>query len=194
VTLRDRRALVLGGTVVAVAVGFLRVLPWGVRRVVTASVELRERSRLLEHARADLAAAGELRDSTAVLTRGLVALAAKLLAGNSAAEATADLSGRLNLAASRSQANLERLDSVPDSVIAGRLRRLSVHVALECDVRGLAGLLHAVETGDAALTVVDLQVAAADPASGGSQAEVLKVEITVAGWYVAERERAMGSQ
>lgn len=192
-TPRDRHALLLGGAVVAAAVCFLRVLPWGVKRVVAASVQLGERSRLLEHARADLASAGELRDSTAALTRSLVALAPQLLTGNSAAEATADLSGRLNLAASRSQANLQRLDPVPDSVIAGRLRRLSAHVALECDIRGLAGLLHAVEAGDAALTVLDLQVAAADPASGGSQPEVLKVEITVAGWYVGERDRVRGS-
>src|SRR5438477_4204640 len=38
----------------------------------------------------------------------------------------ADLSGRLNLAASRNQVKLERTDQVTDSMVAGRLRRVLV--------------------------------------------------------------------
>src|ERR687888_267177 len=119
-TERDRRALLLGGAIVLGAVLLLRVLPWGVRRVLAAEAELRDRGALLARARADLAEAALLRDSAAALSQALVGLAPKLLSGATPAEAAADLSGRINLAASQSAAKLERVDQVPDSGVAGR--------------------------------------------------------------------------
>ena len=77
--------------------------------------------------RSDLADAPLLRDSAGVLTRAVVSLAPKLLSGDTPAEALADLSGRLNLAASRNRAKLERTDQLSDSALACRLRRVRAH-------------------------------------------------------------------
>jgi type II secretion system (T2SS) protein M len=182
-TARDRKALRVGGAVALAAFLLLRILPWGARGTARALGDLRQRAGLLAHARAELAGAAELRDSGAVLSRALVALAPRLLSGATAAEAAADLSGRLNLAAGRNQAKVERLDPVPDSAAAGRLRRARLHAAIETDVRGLVAFLRSVELGDAALTVMDLRVVAPDPTAERGP-EILEVEVTVSGWYL----------
>ncbi|HEV8265792.1 MAG TPA: type II secretion system protein GspM [Gemmatimonadales bacterium] len=195
-TARDRRALLLGAAVVGAAVLGLRVLPWAVRSAAGAYAELRERAALLARAREELAGVAVLRDSTAVLTRAVVALAPQILEGGSAADAGADLSGTVSLAATRAPAKLERLDALPDSTGAGggRLGCVRVHVALETDVRGLAAFLKAIDDGDAVLAVEDLRVVAPDPGSADRIPEILKVEVTVSGWYLKARETGNGKR
>src|SRR5690242_10881976 len=127
----------LGGAAVLGAVLLLRVLPWGVKRALAAETGLHERAALLARARADLVDAGVLRDSAAQVGQALVGLAPRILSGNSAADAVADLSGRVNLVVSGHQAKLERVDPVRDSVRAGRLRRVTLRAGFECDVHGL---------------------------------------------------------
>ena len=174
-TPRDRRALLLGGAVVIGAVLILRLLPWTVRTAVAGEAGLRERAALLARTRADLAKAGELRDSAVQLGQALVGLAPRILSGSSAAEAIADLSGRVNLAASSHEAKLERVDAVPDSVIRGRLHRASLRAAFECDVRGLVGVVQALEFGKVPLALQELRVTAVDVGSGDKSAEALRV-------------------
>ena len=192
-TPRDRRALVLGGTTVLAAVLLVRVLPWTVRSALAAEAGLRERAVLLARARADLTDAATLRDSAAQLGQALIGLAPRILSGNSAAEAVADLSGRVNLAASGHQAKLERVDPVPDTLSRGRLRRATLRAAFECDVRGLVGVLEAVEFGKVALAVRELRVTALDAGSPEKNPEILRVEMTVAGWYLEGRETGNGN-
>ncbi len=187
-TVRDRRALFLGGAVTVGAVVLLRILPWTVRSTLAAEATLRERAVLLGRARVNLAGASDLRDSAAALGVALVGLAPKILSGGTATEATADLSGRVNLAVSGHQAKLERADPVPDSARARRLRRATVRAAFESDIRGLAGVLQALEFGKAALTVRELHVVAVDPGSPDRNPEVLRVELMVAGWYLESGE------
>ena len=186
-TTHDRRALLLGGTVVAVAVLVLRILPWGMNRGLAATAELRERVTLLAHARAELADAPWLRDSAARITQALVGLAPKLLTGESVAEASADLSAQMNLVASRNNARLELVDVLPDSARAGRLRRARVHVAFETDIRGLVEVLQAIATANTTLVVHELHIGAPDPGSPERLPEILKVEMTIGGWFVATR-------
>ena len=88
-TFRDRRALLIGGLAVGLAVLTLRVLPWLIRRASMAYSQLQEHATLLARTREELATLTELRDSTAVLTRALVALAPQVLSGSTAAEAGA---------------------------------------------------------------------------------------------------------
>jgi hypothetical protein len=163
----------------------LRLLPWILRSAIAAERGLRERAALLARARADLAEAALLRDSAVQLGQALVGLAPKILSGNSSAEAVADLSGRVNRAASDYQAKLERVDPVADSTIAGRLHRATLRAAFECDVRGLVGLLEALEFGKAVVSLRDLRVTAADPSSADRTPEVLRVELTVTAWFLA---------
>ncbi len=175
------------------AVVALRVAPWGIARAVAAERELRERATLLARARADLGDAPLLRDSAGVLTHAVVALAPKLLSGDTPVEALADLSGRLNLAASRNQAKLERTDQLTDSLAAGRLRRVRVRTALEGDIRGVMGFLRTIELGDAVLTIEEARIVAADPSSGEQVPEILRVEVTVTGWFLVRRETVKDS-
>ncbi|HVH66651.1 MAG TPA: type II secretion system protein GspM [Gemmatimonadales bacterium] len=185
-TERDRRALLLGGGVVLASVVVLRVLPWSVRSALAAESGLRERATLLARARVDLIDASVLRDSAVQLGQALVGLAPKILSGTSAAEAVADLSGRVNLAASGHQAKLERVDPVLDSVARGRLHRATLRAAFECDVRGLVGVLQALEFGKAALSVRELHVTAMYASSPDRAPEVLRVEMTVTGWFLVD--------
>jgi hypothetical protein len=141
-----------------------------------------------------LSDAAVLRDSAVQLGAALVGLAPKILSGNSAADAVADLSGRVNLAVSGHQAKLERVDAVPDSTAAGRLRRVTLRAAFECDVRGLAGVLEALEFGKVVLSLRELRVTAVDAASPDKLPEVLRVEMSVAGWYLGNRESGIGNR
>ena len=190
-TQRDRRALLVGGTVVIAAVFVFRVLPWTVRSAVAAETRLREQAVLLARARVDLDDATLLRDSAAELSRALVGLAPRILSGSSAAEAIADLSGRVNLAGSTHQAKLERVDPLPDSALAGRLHRVALRIAFECDVRGLVGVLQELEFGKAALAVRELRVTAVDAASPDKSPEVLRVNLTVTGWFLIRTETGL---
>ncbi len=193
-TARDRRALILGGVVVAAAVLSLRAVPWGVRRAAGSYVELRERAGLLARTREEMTSLPTLRDSAAMLSQALVALAPQLLSGSTAAEAGSDLSGRMNLAAARAPARVERLDPMPDSTSNGRLGRVRVRASLETDVRGLVALICAIDAGDEVLRLEELHVEASDPAAVNRGPEILKVEVTVSGWYVKPREAANGKR
>jgi len=176
--------------VVLAAVLVLRVVPWTVRSALAAETALREQDALLARARADLADASTLRDSAVQLGQALVGLAPKILTGNTVADAVADLSGRVNLAGSGHQAKLERVDPVPDSTVAGRLHRVTLHAAFECDVRGLVGVLQTLAFGKAALAVREVRVTAVDIASPEKSPEVLRFELTVSGWFLASAEKA----
>lgn len=182
-TARDRRALMLGGGVVLTAVLVLRLLPWGARSVLGAEAGLRERATLLARSRADLADFATLRDSAARVSQALVGLAPKILSGTTAAEAIADLSGQLNLVISGHQAKIERVDPVPDSAAAGRLHQVMLRAGFECDVRGLAGVLESLAFGQVVLPLRELRVTAVDVGSADKVSEVLRVEMTVTGWY-----------
>jgi len=186
-TPRDRRALLLGGVVIATAVLSLRVLPSLIRHASGAYAQLHEHAALLARTREEMASLPTLRDSAATLSQALVALAPQLLSGSTAAEAGSDLSGRMNLAAARAPARVERLDPMPDSTGNGRLGRVRVRAALETDVRGLIALLRAIDAGDEVLRLEDLHVEAPDPAAVNRGPEILKVEVTVSGWYVKPR-------
>jgi hypothetical protein len=152
-TERDRKALRAGAAIIATAIVFLRLVPLGTRQLQKELTDLRARTTLLAHARTELDAAADLRDSARVLSQRLVQLGPALLSGSSAAEAVSDLSGRLNLAAVRSPAKVERLDAVSDTMTTGRLHRVSLHAALETDVRGLLAFLSAIDAGDPVVTV-----------------------------------------
>jgi len=189
---RDRRALIVGGLVIGTAVMVLGVVPAGVRRATGAYQVLDQRSQLLARTRDEMATLPRLRDSAAVLSQALIALAPQVLSGSTPAEAGADLSGRMNLAASRAPARVERVDALPDSSGDGRLGRVRVHAELETDVRGLISLLRAIDAGDEVLKLDELRVEAPEPGAATRGPEILKIEMTVSGWYVKPRETRNG--
>lgn len=187
-TLRDRRALLLGGGAILAAVLLFRVLPWTVRSVGALHARAIERVETLSRADEVLAAAPATRDS---LTRALgefVALAPRLVEGRSAAEAQASLSGLVSLAAGHHALRVVRLDPLPDSA-AGALGRVALHLELEGDLAGLTRFLRWIETGDPLLTVPTLAVQSSDPAGRPNAPEQLRIEGTMSGLYLPRGTR-----
>ena len=62
-----------------------------------------------------------------------------------------------------------------------------MHAALETDVRGLIALIRAIDGGDEVLKLDELRVEAPEPGTVQRGPEILKVEITVSGWYIRPR-------
>ena len=182
-TLRDRRALLVGGAVVAGALMVLRVLPWTVAVVGGLRERTSQQFVAASRARTVIAGAPAVRDSLARVLNAIVALASQLVDVHSAAEAQASLSALVSLAASRHGLKVARLDPLPDSP-AGVFNRVMVHAELEGDVAGLAGLLRAVETSEPLLSVVSLAISAPDPYARPNAPEVLHLEIDVSGFYL----------
>lgn len=183
-TPRDRRALLLGGVVLVVALLFGRLMPMTVRRWRAAEMELADRTALLERERADLHGIGSLEDSAKVIEVRFVGLAPALLAGATDAEGIADLEGRINLAASRHRTRVVRLDPAPDSGVVARLHQIRVTLQVESDWAGVVEFLRALDDDPAALTVQSLSVSAADPTSSSARAEILRADLDLSGWYL----------
>ena len=154
---------------------------WGEHHATGAQALLSERAVLLARTREELASLPKLRDSAAVLTRAVVALAPQVLSGSTSAEAGADLSGRMSLAASRAPARVDRVDPLPDSSGAGRLGRV-------------IAFLRAIDAGDEVLTLDELRIVALEPGAPERGPEVLKVEVTIGGWYIKARDSGLGTR
>lgn len=182
-TARERRALLAGGAVILVAVLALRVAPALAREYAALRARAAERTALLVRARAALETADAVRDSLAVVAREVVALAPKLVAGETVAAAAATLTSELSGLAERSGLRIVTLNAMADSAV-GTFRPVVLRGQFEGDVRGLAGLLGAVERHPKVLTVRELRVLATDPTERRPGPELLRIELTVAGWRV----------
>lgn len=180
-TARDRRALLIGGTVVGTAVLGLRALPWTLQRLAAWRAQVVAAEATLARERALLARAPAVRDSLDRALAGVVALAPALVGSRTPAEASATLASLLTLGDSRHALKVVSVDPLPDSV-AGVFDRVALHVALEGDVRGLTSFLAAVETGAPLLTVTQLRVDAPAPAGPQSAPEALEIRLTVAAY------------
>jgi hypothetical protein len=176
----------LGLAVVAFGVLTLRIAPATWRAVRSSRESLYAKSELLARAEVDVRQTDLLEDSAAVIRTRVLALAPRLLGAAREAEALADLSSRLQRVAAESRVRVERTTPVGDSTRSGRLRRVSLGVALEGDSRGTLALLAALARGRALLTPTNLMITATNPVDA---VEVLRTEITVQGWYLA-RETA----
>lgn len=187
-TSRDRHALVLGSSAVAVAVLLLRLGPWAWHGVTQAKEELQGKAERLAYMRAQVASARSLEDSGAVVRAGMARLAPSLLSGSTANEAVADLGTHLNVVVERARVGVRRTDPVPDSTSAGLARRVSLRASIEGDTRGLLGLLGALAEGPQLVSVHQIQVAA-DAVADPVRPELLHAELTVSGWYLPSATR-----
>jgi hypothetical protein len=149
--------------------------------------DVTERGAAVSRMRADVGAVGALTDSAAVARRRLVALAPRILNGGTEAEAVADLIGRMGVLATANATALARSEPLPDSTRIGWLRRVSVRVVLESDLRGVLETLNAMSHGSAVIVLRSVRLTAADPASTDAAPEVISAEATVTGWYLLRK-------
>lgn len=183
-TPRDRRAVLWGIALVGAA-----LLVRGVPQALGAYRKLNSRvaieSDQLARARADVAGLPALEGAARRARAELVALAPKLVSGATPAEASADLAGRVRAAADERHLRFERLEPLADSTHVGELRQAAVRVAAESDTRGAVELLASLARAPAALTLFDLRLTTADGAASLSEAESVRIEMVVRGWYFA---------
>jgi hypothetical protein len=182
-TPRDRRAVTIAGAIVAAAVLGLRVGPWSVRSYRALQEEVAARSAVLARMRDAIGEAEALGDSSEVVRQAYLALAPRILSGDTEAAALASLTGHLGAVADRSRTTLERADALPDSTQVGGIRRVTIRASFEGDTRGLTAALRAIDTNPIALSTGAVRVVAPDPASAGVAPEVLKGEILISAWY-----------
>jgi type II secretory pathway component PulM len=181
VTSRNRRALLLGAGMIAAAFVLLRVVPWGGRAMLAWRGRVAEQQGTLARERALLTAVPQLRDSLARALAEVVALAPRLAAVGSSAEASATLASLVSLGATQHGLKIVRMDPLPDS-LAGIFTQVAVHAELEGDVGGLVRMLRAMETGDPLLTVVALSVDALAPTAPRNAPQALHITLTIAGY------------
>lgn len=185
VTSRDRRALTFGAAALALAWIGLRVVPSAVRAEARLSERVAERASELRAVRRGLAGLDAMEDSAASINARLVALAPRLLTGDSQGEAASQLSVELRKHGEAVHARVDRVIARPDTSAAGPLVGVQVRMELETDAAGLEAFLTRVRTADLALVADELQVTAVDPRSLATREERLHVVLQVHAWWLA---------
>lgn len=180
-TPRDRRALGYGAVAVAGAILAFRVLPWSARLALAWHAHVIEQREVLVRTQDLVSRSPAVRDSLGHALATMVALVPKLVDGRTPVEATASLTSLVSLAASRHALRVVRVDALPDSAV-GVFARVAVHAELEGDIRGVASLVGALESGEPLLTVSQFAVDAPSSMTAPSSPEVLHTTLTIAGY------------
>lgn len=189
-TARDRRAVRLGLALLSIAFLLLRGVPWTAHRFADLRSTALERTATLARAEVVLADRMVVRDSFEHVVAGIMGLAPHLLEGRSPADAQASLSALVSLAASRHAVRVLRVDPLASSDSASAVfDRVAVHVEVESDVGGMMRLVRALETAEPLLSITSLAISAPNPAPPPNQAEALRGELTVTGYYLPKGAR-----
>ena len=183
---RERKVLAIGGAIVVTALLLFKVGPGAAKAWAAARDRLEADAEHLVRLRATVEAVDVLADSAAAVRAAFVALAPRILSGGTGPEALASLTGHLNAAADRSNARLEGTEPMADSTAAGPVRRVTVRASYESDMRGTAAILSSLDDAPVALLVSSMRIEARDPASPDASPEILKSQLVVSGWYLAE--------
>jgi hypothetical protein len=178
---RDRRTLALGAAVMLAAWLALRVVPAAVRAERAASDRADLAATTLERARQALAAAPLVRESLAVRASRLVALAPRLVAGTTPAEAAAELSSLVSAVAARRRVRMVQQDARPDTT-RSLFTRLSLQAEVEGDVAGITGWLADLEEGPTLVRIRSLTISASQPTAPSGQAEQLRARVVLEAW------------
>jgi len=185
---RERRAIVLGLSAIALTWGALR----GVPKARAAAHALGERRAAAEialiRAREALALEPVARESLGVRAARLVAWAPRLFGGATASEAAAELSSFVTGAAAVRRVRVIRQDARPDSS-ASLFVRLTLRLEAEGDVEGLAGWIASLEESPRLIEVQSLGISAPEPGASPGQAERLHAELVLVGWGAIRQAR-----
>jgi len=187
---RDRRALHWGAAAIILAVLASRVVPDAVTEGRRYLERLGARRELLARGRADLANLPQLEAAAPALTARVAAMASRVFASGSDAEATATLAATLTQLAAAARLAPGQVAPLPDSAVAGDLRRVSVHLSLEGDIQGLVELLDRLGRYPIPIVPCRLRVMAPDPRGQVPGPERLRVELEVQAWYLPPAMRS----
>ncbi len=188
-TSRDRRALAVGAAVILLGLGLTRGIPVVARWYQATSERVALSRTLIARQEAELALLPRLEARGDSLRQTMLALAGRLIAGTSEAEAQAELLGGIEAVFHRSKGRLDQLDPLADSVGFGRLRRVQARATLTADLAGILDLIKQVEWGAQLMLVRSLRIEVAGEL-GSLAAETLRAEFVVEGWFL--RREATG--
>jgi hypothetical protein len=136
-------------------------------------------------------ALAEMRDSLTLRGERLVALGPVLMGGETPAVAAGTLASLVSKVADDAKVQLGALQVHIDSVGDGFFTRVSVRTTVIGDVRGITGLLQALERGPKLLAIRELSISQPEPGATDDQPEMLRAEISVEALALPERKEAL---
>lgn len=178
ISARDRRAVMLGGTVLVIAFVLVRGIPLWLAMLDRAQAEAARETRALADARALVAAAPMLRDSLDARRARYLAMAPDFIASASPDAAVARLSGIVSSAASTAGVALSSLSLSADTASRSGFGRPMVRGEARGDISGLSQFPLLVEMGPPLLRVAQLTVTQPDVV-GGTRAEELRITFVI---------------
>jgi hypothetical protein len=186
---RDRRALLVGVAAIAATIVAARGVPaylaWQ-REARAAVIELRGS---LARAQGLIVRAGPSRDSAIARGHRVIALAPAILSGDTPNSAGATLAGILAGAAAQSGIRLGTVQVRADSLSRDAFTRVGAHMEATGDVRGIIGMLGALEGGPQFIAIRSLSISQPEPAAGDDRVETLHVELDVEGLMLNPRPK-----
>ena len=177
----DRRAIRVGAAAIGIAL-FVRIT------VATAHAEqaLWQRIQLkaLRHAGlvAELQSLDSLEKQAPEVRSAMIAMAPRLLSGESPADAVADLAARARSLIDSEGGQPERTTVTADSLQLNALKRVALEIEFLSDTPGLLAILSKLGRGTPVMSVARVRVASAGSAS--APAESLRVSLVLTGWYL----------
>jgi hypothetical protein len=178
---RDRRTLVIGGSVVgsllAIGRGGPALLEWQASQRGSAQ----ELGVELNAARAARAGLSRLRDSLGAQRARVAELDSTMLGAETASAAAAQLASTLEDLADDAHVKVGALQLRADSASASPVTEVAVRLTAVADVYGLLALMRSIEGGDLLLTIRELSVSQPDPGAPDGKPETLRVDMTVGG-------------
>lgn len=184
-TTRERRVVGFGLALALVSATLLRVLPEGWRRYRALQERAELVRRLAGGQAAELSGLSDLESRSDTLRRAVLALADRLIAGGTDAEAQAELLASIEVASERTTARINQLEPVPDSVGFGRIRRVQARANVTTDLVGLLRVVKAIEWSPRLMLVRRLRL---ELSSEAAAVETVRAELLVEGWYLRRED------
>jgi len=183
-TSRDRRAIVLGATILAPA--FLYI--WGVRPYFAALSDARQRVAVerdaLARERAAVSAAHRNPRLQLIADSAMRATAPRLFEGRDDVMASAELASYLGDVARKHHVWLQDASTRTATMADGGVRTLHVDIRAESDLRGILDFLQALEGGGKLVRVDRLDISRQPSRSDENGAETLALSATIAGFAI----------
>lgn len=177
---RDRRALLMGGLLVVLAIVLGRGVPLWLELLGGSRDEADQARRALADARAVIAAAPELRDSLVVRRARYLNAAPAVIVGATPSAVASRLSAIVSAAATNAGIAMSSVMLRADTASSSAFGRPSVRGEARGDISGLTQFLLLIELGPPLLRVAELTVTQADPAGAG-RAEELRIAFVIEG-------------
>lgn len=186
-TPRERRTILVSSVLALLVLVPVRLLPaWRAHAEERRSAAL-ETMVEVAAAEAGIASLPWLRDSLVARRERYLALAPRLLTGESPGAAAASLTSLVSGAAQGARLRVGAARVRTDTASAGGFVRVRVEIELTGDIHGLAALLRMLERGPQLLRVDRLAVSQPEPAAPADRPESLRVELAVEAIAITRR-------